>query len=391
MVLLNIFCAAQDTANSKGKLVSEDAHWTNITTDRWDSSYVKIDNFNIKGDTTVNAHEYLKVYLNNELYAGLREDEDHKVYAHFFLLDTQQYKQEYLLYDFSWQLGDTLSYEPVWADTLMHAYVIDSLDSIKLDDQSYYECIPLGGDITLIKNIGYTEGIFFHMFATYPGGKVTTLFSFYSGQQLVYSRQLCCPYVHKNNMRILPKHPTSADSIYLSTHVVTDYGGRCLGYQVSETGTQINVEACYWKDLQRPWKEYVDTISLGRKKPGDYKGKFSAYLSSNPDSCTREDTSTFTLDFTVSPASKIQPAEKQYGISCYPNPSTGKITFRIEQDPKSLKLLQIYSSNGRLLYSTAINNRKQIIVNGLPAGSYFYKITGENDLIYHSDQLVIIK
>ena len=153
MVLLNIFCAAQDTANSKGKLVSEDAHWTNITTDRWDSSYVKIDNFNIKGDTTVNAHEYLKVYLNNELYAGLREDEDHKVYAHFFLLDTQQYKQEYLLYDFSWQLGDTLSYEPVWADTLMHAYVIDSLDSIKLDDQSYYECIPLGGDITLIKKV----------------------------------------------------------------------------------------------------------------------------------------------------------------------------------------------------------------------------------------------
>ena len=403
MVLLNIFCAAQDTANSKGKLVSEQAHWTEITTNLCDSSYVEIDNYDIDGDTAIHATEYLNVYRNNKLYAGLRENEDHEVYVYFY-----HKNKEYLLYDFSWELGDTLCYEPSYyihpqidsseeciRDSLICCLIIKVIDSIKLNDGHYYKYIPGGtsrfGNIYNIKDIGRNDGIFSHMFLHPADGTQFSLWSFYNGNKLIYKHKSCCPYVHKRNMNLLPQNPTHEDDIYLTTHLVTDFGGRCLGYQVSETDTQINVEACYWKDFQTLSDQYIDTISLGKKKPGDYKVKFSAYLSSNPESCTREDTSTFTLDFTVSPASKIQPTENQYEISCYPNPSTGKITFRMEQNPKPLKLLQIYSSSGRLVYSTAINNRKQIIVNKLPAGSYFYKITGENNLIYHSDQLVIIK
>ena len=71
---------------------------------------------------------------------------------------------------------------------------------------------------------------------------------------------------------------------------------------------------------------------------------------------------------------------KQKGFYVYPNPVSSILHFGNDNPAQSISQITIYSLEGRLLMTKDIvaGNNPQIEVNQLPAGSYYCKITTEN-------------
>lgn len=86
-------------------------------------------------DTIINAYTYSKIYKGNSLFVddsnsliSLIREENKRIYTRGLFNNT-----EYLLYDFSLQLGDTLFLNISNSDTL----ILFSIDSIELDNNTF--------------------------------------------------------------------------------------------------------------------------------------------------------------------------------------------------------------------------------------------------------------
>lgn len=76
-------------------------------------------------------------------------------------------------------------------------------------------------------------------------------------------------------------------------------------------------------------------------------------------------------------------------ISIYPNPSNGSVTIDFAASQEKYTLLRLYSITGEVVYTRAIDNELQIVLdNKLAAGMYVVSLTN-NDGVTITQKLVI--
>ena len=166
------------------QIINKNSSWTEITTNLMDESYCYIRNYQLAGDTVINELQYTKIYLNNELYAALRETEDNKVYAYFYAI-----KAERLVYDFGWEEGKAVCWEAYDYDERGEedrCFEIKQISTVRLLDGNYYNSLPYweGG---IIQGIGSLRGFFDPIFPVKPSnGDQYRLLCFSKNGELVY-------------------------------------------------------------------------------------------------------------------------------------------------------------------------------------------------------------
>ncbi|HOF15277.1 MAG TPA: T9SS type A sorting domain-containing protein [Bacteroidales bacterium] len=171
------------TQGAKGQFFDERSNWSIITTNLFDSTFSEISTFKVDGDTLIGVKTYFKIYKDNTFYCALRETEDHKIYCYF-----SDIQAELLTYDFDWEEGKELKYQPYEENGTYETYTtINQIDSIKLLDDIYYRCLKSNDTIFCIQGIGSLKGFFSFLFPQPTNGAQTSLLSFYKGQQLIYS------------------------------------------------------------------------------------------------------------------------------------------------------------------------------------------------------------
>jgi len=136
--------------------------------------------FWFEGDTIIENLKYKKVYWQwndsiadfskAQYFAAIREDTiAEKVYFVPANLDNpQQGTDEYLLYDFAVDVGETINFYTFWPDIWYlreETHVVESIDSILIDNQ-YRKKINFIGKLyympeAWIEGIGSTHGLFF--------------------------------------------------------------------------------------------------------------------------------------------------------------------------------------------------------------------------------------
>ena len=177
------------TSALNAQYLDPNSNWTEILTDRNDSTFKHISHYRLNGDTIFDNQTYFKLYLNDLFHMGIRESESHRVYAYL-----PNENKEYKIYNFNWGIGDTINYGILRyeIDSLFYHYVIiDKIDSILLKDNKYYNYVSTGPDSKIIQGIGFTQGFFrLFDFSNYPFSINYEMVCFYKGDQLVYKNPI---------------------------------------------------------------------------------------------------------------------------------------------------------------------------------------------------------
>jgi len=147
-VVIVQFCYGQEYH----KLVDTNKMWSVLLINGTNPYYKSTHFIKFQGDTIINDTMYKKVlkaedeFHNNwELNGYIREDSSRKVYY----LNYECYYEEYLIYDFNVNIGDTINYfEP---------YIVDSIDSIYISNQ-YRKRIFIHSIISSFSDV-WIEGI----------------------------------------------------------------------------------------------------------------------------------------------------------------------------------------------------------------------------------------
>jgi hypothetical protein len=159
--------------------------WTEITTNLMDETYCHIDSYELKGDTVFNHTLYTEVYLNGNLYAALRAEND-KIVAYFYPIE-----EERLICDISEGIGRSACFEYYeQVEPLCHCFTTTEVDHlILLDGKPYAVATFDDTDNRLIHRIGFTHGFFKHIFPTPANGDQTRLLCLSKNGQLVYQNE----------------------------------------------------------------------------------------------------------------------------------------------------------------------------------------------------------
>ena len=175
--------------------------WTERVSLRSDDSDCMMFHYKIDGDTILRGKHFMKVYRNNELFGAIRESDDAKLYAAFWIVygwqkfddpeDIAAY--EVPIYDFSpWEVGKRLEfprYLEAWPD---YWTITKEPELVQLLDGNYYQITGREGNLGVIKGIGDVKGIFFTTSTVpYPMEEYTTrLWCFTRGGKLTYKNPL---------------------------------------------------------------------------------------------------------------------------------------------------------------------------------------------------------
>lgn len=131
----------------------------------------------IKGDTLINGTTYQKFYSRDvsgeKFYALIREDSTTKKIYYWSAT------AERVLYDFSLNIGDTISYQ-------LGSHYVKSIDSVKIDSfwykTFYFESVTSQAEwpYTVIENIGCVRSLDFPIFSAYKSGRSHYLNCFFN-------------------------------------------------------------------------------------------------------------------------------------------------------------------------------------------------------------------
>ncbi len=136
-------------------------------------SYMEHNHYSVSGDTLINNTSYIKLYKTqydvncSQFYegpffaGGLRNDTTARKVYFFNAFDSQ----EYLLYDFSLEVGDTVpqTYNNISYPNLL----VDSIDSVFIGDcyrKRFIYQEPFMGSIEVIEGIGAGSGLLEYMY-----------------------------------------------------------------------------------------------------------------------------------------------------------------------------------------------------------------------------------
>ena len=169
--------------NTNAQVFDMTSSWTEITTNVFDDSYCVVRNYKLNGDTIINSLQYTKVYLNDNLYAAAIRENQSKIYAYFYSIQTER-----LVRDFSWNaVGDPICfgfYEPIIYEPVEEYEIcetVTNIDSILLLDGQYYK--ETRG---IIKGISSDNGFFTGMFQLPTDGSQFHLLCFSKNGELIY-------------------------------------------------------------------------------------------------------------------------------------------------------------------------------------------------------------
>jgi len=141
----------------------------------------------MEGDTVINNQTYKKLYQSNygpsvltkTFFGGMREDSIGRVYVY---PDTNQSPPgthlqshtEYLLYDFTLQVGDTL----MVSNSFNIIQILSSIDSVLIDNhyRKLYTFNAPGDHREVIEGIGSVKGLFFPMVYGFEHGQMLTCY-----------------------------------------------------------------------------------------------------------------------------------------------------------------------------------------------------------------------
>jgi len=140
----------------------------------------------MEGDTVFNNQTYKKLYNTNygpsillkTFFGGMREDSIGRVYIYTATNQSPpgiilQSQTEYLLYDFSLQVGDTLQVINDWNII----QTLTSIDSVMIDNQYRKRYIyNAWGQREVIEGIGSVKGLFFPMVHEFEHGQLLTCY-----------------------------------------------------------------------------------------------------------------------------------------------------------------------------------------------------------------------
>lgn len=158
--------------------ITKGVKWSEIVTKA--SVSPVIHRYEVLGDTVLSNVLYSKVTKDGVYYSAIRQDYQNKVYVFF-----PNRTHEKLIYDFDWQVGDSLKYEPYNDDQLRLMGKIDQIGSILLFNNKPYPTVVVVTDTKLIQGIGSLNGFFTHLFES-NNGETTELLCYSKNGQLLY-------------------------------------------------------------------------------------------------------------------------------------------------------------------------------------------------------------
>ncbi len=153
--------------------------------------YCKVTYF-IEGDTIIDSLLYKKIYgttPNGTGYYGAMRESSKKVYFR-----RSGCPNEILLYDFSFEVGDSISYPIELCDTSwVYYHKVTSIDSVLLQDMTYRRRINFYGTYSWIEGTGTTSGLFYPYYWGIACICSTHLVCFYHNGNLVYLDESTMP------------------------------------------------------------------------------------------------------------------------------------------------------------------------------------------------------
>ena len=93
--------------------------------------------------------------------------------------------------------------------------------------------------------------------------------------------------------------------------------------------------------------------------------------------------------YQYNPGGFLELEEHEIKLSCYPNPSTDKVT--ITSNSHLISSIRIYNQEGKLMLAHVENTTEFILSrNDLPAGVYILKIGYENDALVSTTTIQLL-
>ncbi|MDD2797977.1 MAG: hypothetical protein PHV20_05235 [Bacteroidales bacterium] len=244
--------------------IAKNVKWSEIVTK--ESVSPVIHRYEILGDTVLSNVLYYKVTKDGVYYSAVRQDSQNKVYV-FFPNKTH----EKLVYDFQWNVGDSLKYEPLDNEQLLLMGKIDQIGSILLFNNKPYQTVAFGGNTKIIQGVGSLNGFFTHLFESINGEK-TELLCYSKNNQLLY---------------LNPKY-TNCDG-------KTSYKS-CFGKEYTKWTIIATYEYTDWGPIEINSQGYFTNLPSRYMKEDTILGKLSYHLQSIPES---EDTEIMNLSVWV--------------------------------------------------------------------------------------------
>lgn len=119
----------------------------------------------------------------------------------------------------------------------------------------------------------------------------------------------------------LPANPTTTDSVFVAITVATGNQGGLVSLNHSMSGTNVEIEGCYFSGMLPAVDFHYDTIFLGVLPSGTYMVDMNALLSFNTSICDPVDSAQLTTSFTVGTPTPSPPCcIDVVGVSIIPSP-----------------------------------------------------------------------
>jgi len=153
--------------------------------------YCKVTYF-IEGDTIIDSLHYKKIYCTDPdwtSYIGAMRESDKKIYYW-----RNGCPNHILLYDFNFNVGDSISYPIELCDTSsVYYHKVTSIDSVLLQDMTYRRRINFYGTYSWIEGMGTTSGLFYPYYWGIACICSTHLVCFFHNDNLVYLDESTMP------------------------------------------------------------------------------------------------------------------------------------------------------------------------------------------------------
>jgi len=191
--LILFFISISTFSQQYNSLVIENAQWRILYDDDATPWPDAMQGWLLRGDTVLNDHQYKKLYrrifedpssniiITQYLYGFLREDIENKV---VFALESESLgcdtlDQEYILFDFSYEVGDT-SQLCIHTEQLGYCILLDThYTNIYGADRKIFEFC--NSSSAFIEGIGHDQGLLESPVINISGGGITSLFEYCVG------------------------------------------------------------------------------------------------------------------------------------------------------------------------------------------------------------------
>lgn len=190
------------------------------------------------------------------------------------------------------------------------------------------------------------------------------------------------------SLEIVPENPTTADELFLVTHLSAFGQYNPPDVVVENNGTTINVAICFYKGGYVPIEEthYYDTISLGFVNTGSYNLNYSLSSTFSEQGCTESDAEE-SKDFSFFVDRYLSLNELTNStLSLFPNPVTNTLNFTLN-DNSSFITMEILDVTGEKVKTVKYINQENgtynnsIDISDLKNGLYFFKFSNDKQQI----------